>query len=263
MRPCSFASIRRPPKGKVRLRPRRPKAGCATCCGKAEHRQSLQRLVVSACFKNAHIRCSRGKSSDNPIEFSGINILTFVAKLHGMGLSLQQLRWPLSLSMSSSFDPDDALAPSASPTAPPDPAEERLFRDLVQEHSARLQRFIIRHIGNTSEAEDLAQQAFTEAARSYRTFRGESQLSTWLYGIALNLIRNYLSRAPERRYDFVGENALDEMAAESVTPEEAAAQAQSMRLLQESLDELPESMRSILLLVGLENLSYEEAAAML
>lgn len=149
-----------------------------------------------------------------------------------------------------------------SPQAP-DPSDERLFRDLVQEHSARLQRFIVRHIGNTSEAEDLAQQAFTEAARSYQTFRGESQLSTWLYGIALNLIRNYLSRAPERRYDFVGENVLNDMAAESVTPEEAAAQAQSMRLLQESLDELPESMRSILLLVGLENLSYEEAAAML
>lgn len=180
-----------------------------------------------------------------------------------MGLSLQQLRWPLSLSMSSSFDPDDALAPSASPTAPPDPAEERLFRDLVQEHSARLQRFIIRHIGNTSEAEDLAQQAFTEAARSYRTFRGESQLSTWLYGIALNLIRNHLSRAPERRYDFVGDSGLADLAAESATPEQAAEQSQSMRLLQESLDELPESMRSILLLVGLDNLSYEEAAALL
>ena len=36
-----------------------------------------------------------------------------------------------------------------------------------------------------------------------------------------------------------------------------------MRLLQESLDELPESMRSILLLVGMDNLSYEEAAALL
>jgi RNA polymerase sigma factor (sigma-70 family) len=177
-----------------------------------------------------------------------------------MGLSLQQLCWPLSLSMSSSFDPDDALAPSASPTAS---AEERLFRDLVQEHSVRLQRFIVRHIGNTSEAEDLAQQAFTEAARSYRTFRGESQLSTWLYGIALNLVRNHLSRAPERRYDFVGDSGLADLASESVTPEQAAEQSQSMRLLQESLDELPESMRSILLLVGLDNLSYEEAAALL
>ncbi|MFC4297798.1 RNA polymerase sigma factor [Castellaniella hirudinis] len=168
--------------------------------------------------------------------------------------------------MNPSPDPDGTApdtAHQAAPIEPPSPSDERLFRDLVQEHSSRLQRFIIRHIGNISEAEDIAQQAFTEAARSYQTFRGESQLSTWLYGIALNLIRNHLSRAPERRYDFVGDSGLDDLAAESVTPEEAAAQSQSMRLLQESLDELPESMRSILLLVGMDNLSYEEAAALL
>lgn len=142
-------------------------------------------------------------------------------------------------------------------------SDHRLFRELVREHSTRLQRFIVKHIGNTSEAEDLAQQAFMEAARSYQTFRGESQLSTWLYGIALNLVRNYLSRAPERRYDFVGEDDLASLATDDATPEEAAAQAQTLHLLQEALDELPDSMRSILLLVGLDNLSYEEAAAML
>jgi len=142
-------------------------------------------------------------------------------------------------------------------------ADQRLFRELVQEHSSRLQRFIVKHIGNTSEAEDLAQQAFVEAARSYQSFRGDSQLSTWLYGIALNLVRNHLSRAPERRYDFVGEDGLNGMAAEQATPEEALARSQTLHLLQEALNELPESMRSILLLVGLDNLSYEEAAAML
>jgi len=168
--------------------------------------------------------------------------------------------------MTSSSDPDGtAPDPScqADDTAPSRIPDERLFRDLVQEHSARLQRFIIKHIGNTTEAEDLAQQAFMEAARSYQTFRGESQLSTWLYGIALNLIRNHLSRAPERRYDFVGDSSLEDLAAESTSPEDAVAQSQTMRLLQDSLEELPESMRSILLLVGLDNLSYEEAAALL
>ncbi|ARP93578.1 RNA polymerase sigma factor [Bordetella genomosp. 13] len=141
--------------------------------------------------------------------------------------------------------------------------DDRLLRDLIREHSGRLQRFIIKHIGNTTEAEDLAQQAFVEAARSYQTFRGESQLSTWLYGIALNLVRNYLSRAPERRYDFVGEDSLAAHAASEATPEEALSQAQTMRLLQEALDELPENMRDILLMIGLDNMSYEDAAALL
>ncbi|WP_236747514.1 RNA polymerase sigma factor [Achromobacter ruhlandii] len=144
-----------------------------------------------------------------------------------------------------------------------DSGEEYLLRDLVREHATRLQRFIIKHIGNTTEAEDLAQQAFVEAARSYRSFRGESQLSSWLYGIALNLVRNYLSRAPERRHDFVSDSVLAEHAASDLSPERLLEQNQTMALLQESLDELPDNMRDILLMVGVDEISYEDAAAML
>ncbi|MEI2417110.1 RNA polymerase sigma factor [Orrella sp. JC864] len=157
---------------------------------------------------------------------------------------------------------DQACPPQAAPGSRT-PQDERLLRDLIREHRGRLERFIVRHIGNATEAEDLAQQAFAEAARSYQTFRGESQLSTWLYGIAMNLVRNHLSRAPERRYDFVGEDGLAGLADEQATPEQAAEQAQALRLLQETMAELPESMREILLMVGLDNLSYEEAAALL
>ena len=141
--------------------------------------------------------------------------------------------------------------------------EEFLLRDLVREHSTRLRRFIIKHIGNTSEADDLAQQAFVEAARSYQAFRGESQLSTWLYGIALNLVRNHLSRAPERRFEFVGTEALDEHSANALSPCEQIEQRQTMQALSDSLNELPENMRDILLMVGVDDLSYEEAAALL
>lgn len=144
-----------------------------------------------------------------------------------------------------------------------DPGDEYLLRDLVRDHSSRLQRFIIKHIGNTSEAEDLAQQAFVEAARSYRNFRGESQLSSWLYGIALNLVRNHLSRAPERRHAFVSDSVLEEQASSALSPDRVLEQNQTMALLQESLDELPENMRDILLMVGLDDISYEEAAALL
>ena len=154
------------------------------------------------------------------------------------------------------------LSPFTAP--PPTRAEpdERLLRDLVYEHRNRLQRFIVKHIGNASEAEDLAQQAFMEAARSYQSFRGEAQLSTWLYGIALNLVRNHLSRAPERRYDFVGDDGLAGLAANEATPEQAAEQKQAIGLLQQALSELPESMREILLMVGLDDMSYEEASVL-
>ncbi|AVO51187.1 RNA polymerase sigma factor [Melaminivora suipulveris] len=163
--------------------------------------------------------------------------------------------------------PPPASAPADAATLPA--ADDRtvqrdaLFRNLVQTHGKRLHRFIIRSIGNSGDAEDLAQQAFLEAVRSYETFKGESELSTWLYGIAMNLVRNHLSRAPHRRYSFVSEDDLGDVAAEAPTPAEAHDHAQHMRHLQAALAELPETMRDVLLLVGVDELSYEEAAALL
>lgn len=159
--------------------------------------------------------------------------------------------------------PDEPELPSTGEDDEWVEGDEQLLLDLVAKHSHRLQRFIIKHIGNASEAEDIAQQAFVEAARSYQNFRGKSQLSTWLYGIALNLIRNYLSRAPERRHTFVDESELEQHVSPIPSPDESMMQSQTVSLLQESLNELPENMREILLMVGVDEISYEEAAVML
>lgn len=165
--------------------------------------------------------------------------------------------------------PPDDMGHETSATAAPvsnevfPEADSRLFRELVEEHTWRLRRFIIKHIGDISEADDLAQQTFLEAARSYQNFRGDSQLSTWLYGIALNLVRNYLSRSPERRYEVAGEAELATLVSNALSPDEAVYQREMILMLQEALSELPETLRAILLMVGLDNLSYEEAALML
>jgi RNA polymerase sigma factor (sigma-70 family) len=140
---------------------------------------------------------------------------------------------------------------------------DALFRNLVEAHGTRLHRFIIKNIGNSTDAQDLAQQAFLEAVRSYETFKGQSELSTWLYGIAMNLVRNHLSRAPHRRYEFTDESELAELESETLTPAQAAEQAQHMQHLEAAMAELPESMRDILLMVAVDELSYEDAAALL
>jgi len=140
---------------------------------------------------------------------------------------------------------------------------EVLFRDLVREHWTRLHRFIIKNIGHQSDAEDLTQQAFTEAVRSFESFRGQSELSTWLYGIAMNLVRNYLSRAPHRRFDFTDDSELEYSASEQPSPEEQAEQTEQLGALAIALEELPPRMREVLLMVAVDELSYEEAAVLL
>lgn len=138
-----------------------------------------------------------------------------------------------------------------------------LFNELVCEHGNRLRRFVNRRIGNEADAADIAQQAFIEASNAYADFRGDSKLSTWLYGIALNLVRNYLSRAPEQRYNFVCESALTHHACLQPNPEQIAAQREIMEVLTSALESLPENMREILNLAGMENLSYEQIADIL
>ena len=143
------------------------------------------------------------------------------------------------------------------------PSDEAIFQRLVHDHQQRLYRFIVKHIGWGTDAEDLTQQAFVEAANSFASFKGDSELSTWLYGIAMNLVRNYLSRSPHRRYQFEDEESLAHTSSERPDPSEQLAHTQTVQALQKALDELPREMRDVLLLVAYEELSYEDAAVML
>lgn len=69
--------------------------------------------------------------------------------------------------------------------------QEVLFRELIAQHQRRLYRFVIKYIDHPDDAADITQQAFAEAARTIANFRGDSKLSTWLFGIAMNMVRNY------------------------------------------------------------------------
>src|SRR5262249_20842110 len=103
---------------------------------------------------------------------------------------------------------------------------EQLLRHLVDQHQKRLYQFLLKNIGNPSDAEEIAQQAFVEAANSLASFRGESELSTWLYGIAMNLVRNHLSRSPQRKYQFDGDGVLATLKSNHADPQEQVQTAQ-------------------------------------
>ncbi|WP_076998301.1 RNA polymerase sigma factor [Variovorax sp. KK3] len=146
------------------------------------------------------------------------------------------------------------------------PRAERdvLFVALVREHRARLHRFIWRHIGHYEDANDIVQQAFVAASQAIERFRGEAELSTWLYGIAMNLVRNYLSRSPNRRYTFESDDKLEGVpGVEHEEPSAALARQQLLRELANSMAELPKSMQEVLMLVAVDEMPYEEAAAVL
>jgi RNA polymerase sigma-70 factor (ECF subfamily) len=165
----------------------------------------------------------------------------------------------------SSLTGDAVRAPSVmlngNPVCLPDLADrELLFRQLVSQHHARLYRFITKYIDHPDDAADIAQQAFAEASRTIATFRGESKLSTWLFGIAMNMVRNYLSRAPHRIYKFENEDSLTSLAAPGIEPSEHLNQREMLELVFDALAELPDEMSEVLSMVAVDEISYQEVA---
>ncbi|MES3002886.1 MAG: RNA polymerase sigma factor [Pseudomonadota bacterium] len=140
---------------------------------------------------------------------------------------------------------------------------ETLFRRLFKDYGTSLHYFIFKRVGHHDEAAELTQQAFVEAACSLSNWRGESEISTWLFGIATNLARNHMSRAPRRRYQFVSDTVLDEQESPFADPRLQASQNQTLSVADEALAKLPPDMSKALCLVAIDGLSYEETAAQL
>lgn len=137
------------------------------------------------------------------------------------------------------------------------------FGEIVARYRDRVYRFVVVKVKDRTVADDLAQDAFVEAYRSLARFDGRSRFSTWLCGIALNITRNYLNRAPERKYSFAPSAVMDTMASPASSPLDDTLRAERLESLERLLDALPADLREPLLLVTLDELSYEEAGRLL
>ena len=121
---------------------------------------------------------------------------------------------------------------------------------------------------DAAEVEDVTQEAFIKAYRALPAFRGESAFYTWLYRIGINTAKNYLlalkRRAPtstssntEDAEDFEDADLLHEVS----TPENELMSKQVVNVVNSSLQELPDDLRTALTLREIEGLSYEEIAS--
>lgn len=151
------------------------------------------------------------------------------------------------------------VAPALAPQ-PVTVDKEVLFRNLVREYSASLYYFVLKRVGHADDAADIAQQAFVEASLSFTSYRGEAEISTWIFGIATNLVRNHVSRAPQHRHRFETDDVLERHESLEVQPCESMSQRQGLVLVSEAMARMPPEMAQALTLVAIDDLSYEEAA---
>ncbi|QQZ30179.1 RNA polymerase sigma factor RpoE [Thiothrix subterranea] len=144
--------------------------------------------------------------------------------------------------------------------------DKRSFDVLVLKYQHKVISLVLRYVHDHDTAQDVAQEAFIKAYKGLKNFRGESAFYTWLYRIAINSAKNYLvsqnRRLPDNDIDaheaeqFEGDSALKEYA----TPERELLTAEIQATVSQAIDDLPEDLRTAIMLRELEGMSYEEIA---
>ncbi|MCF5729657.1 RNA polymerase sigma factor RpoE [Aeromonas veronii] len=144
--------------------------------------------------------------------------------------------------------------------------DKAAFNLLVKKYQHKVVNLVARYVNNPGDVPDVAQEAFIKAYRALPTFRGESAFYTWLYRIAVNTAKNYLTsqgrRPPssdveaDEAESYGGGEALQEVS----TPENLALTDELKRTVFSAIEALPEDLRTAITLRELEGLSYEEIA---
>ena len=150
--------------------------------------------------------------------------------------------------------------------------DESAFNELVITYERRVFALMYRMIGRREEAEDLAQEVFVQVFKAIDQFRGDSKLSTWIYRIAVNLSKNrtkYLARRHSGRQEDA--DALAERSAftsakgvsvgEVSRPDELVEGMQLEVVVKRAIAQVEPDFRAVLVLRDVEDLSYEEIAA--
>jgi len=148
--------------------------------------------------------------------------------------------------------------------------EKQAFELLVAKYQRKLARLLSRFIRDPAEVEDVAQEAFIKAYRALPSFRGESAFYTWLYRIGINTAKNYLvamgRRAPTTT-EFDSEDAENfedgDQLRDVNTPENELMSKQIAQTVNDTMEALPEELRTAIVLREIDGLSYEEIATVM
>jgi RNA polymerase sigma-70 factor (ECF subfamily) len=151
--------------------------------------------------------------------------------------------------------------------------EAQAFDDFVIRYSQNVFALLIRLTEDEEEARDLTQDTFLRALKSIKSFRGDADLKTWLYRIAVNESRNRFRWWKRRNKSSTisldaemnsSEKPLSEtISDDSESPEMETLRRERERALRLALRELPVNFREVVILRDIEGLSYEEVAAAL
>ncbi|MSU63214.1 MAG: RNA polymerase sigma factor [Pedosphaera sp.] len=145
--------------------------------------------------------------------------------------------------------------------------EDLALNRLMDRHGERLFHYLIRLLQNETEADELAQETFVRVYLNRQRFDAKKKFTTWLYSIATNLARDHWrrrSRHPQVSLDAPSTDSEQTLAnvlpSEQHSPSEEFEREDNARLVREALADLPEDLRTPLVLAAYEDMPQAEIA---
>ncbi len=139
--------------------------------------------------------------------------------------------------------------------------EEEVFDILIARYKDSLFKFIYYNLPQREEAEDIAQESFLKAFLALPRLRNPRRFKTWLFSIALNLVRDHkreFKRKPSLPLEDLPGNleptALDD-------PSDDVENEDLLKRVREGIERLPSKLREVLILYDMQGFSYEEIAS--
>ncbi len=139
------------------------------------------------------------------------------------------------------------------------------FNDLLGMHEKRMYAVCLRMCGNHEDAQDCLQESMLRVYRAISGFKGQSSFSTWVYRVTMNTCLDELRKKKNKQTASL-DGLLDSGWSPSDdldTPEHHAIAVEKKQAIRSAIAELPEDMRSAVVLRDVEGFSYDEISGIL
>ncbi len=144
------------------------------------------------------------------------------------------------------------------------------FQSIVETHQEKVRNTCFRFVNNSEDADDVAQDVFIQVYESLSHFRKESELSTWIYRIAVNKSLDFI-RKKKRKKRFAQITSLFGLSEEkeeiqlpgSDNPHSELEDKERQQILKRAVDKLPDNQKIAITLSKYEGYSNKDIASIM
>lgn len=147
--------------------------------------------------------------------------------------------------------------------------EKEIFKALVEQYQHKVFHTCFVMLHNREDAEDVAQETFVELYRSLDSFKGEANISTFLYKIAINCCMDFIRMKGRKKRNLFAFRSLSPYDIEqlqvrdTVDPHKILEEKNRSEILYKAIDQLPERQKIAFSLAKIEGLKQEDIAGIM